>query len=190
MINRNQIKKIKDLLVNFPCVVLLGARQVGKSTILKQVFPKAKIYDLEKESDFNRIDRNPELFFDEIETKPIIIDEAQLSSNLFKSLRVAIDQNRDQAGQFLLTGSSSPELLKNISESLAGRVAIIEIPSLAINEAYQSKESKFAESIEDLNKLKKLKENHNRKTIDEFNFYGSYPEPFLKRKNSLFYDEW
>lgn len=190
MVNRNQISKIKELLANFPCVVLLGARQVGKSTILKQLFPKAKIYDLEKEIDFNRINNNPDLFFNEIETKPIIIDEAQLSNNLFKSLRVAIDSEREQTGQFLLTGSSSPELLKNISESLAGRVAIMEIPSLGINEAYEIKESKFAERIEDLSKLKKLKPNLERKQFDEFNFYGSYPEPFLKRKNTLFYDEW
>lgn len=188
-IQRSLVKQVKGMLNRFPCVVLLGARQVGKSTMLRQIFPQAKIFDLEKNSDFNRIDNDPELFINEVE-KPLIIDEAQLCPKLFNALRVAIDANRSLYGQFLLTGSSSPELLKNISESLAGRVAILEVPTFDWSEATQSSESNFVKNLAKPEALLSLKANLSKQELNELCLHGSYPEPFLRRDDTIFFENW
>jgi len=107
---RTYVKSATYLLEKFPSVAVLGARQVGKSTLLRQILPDAPLFDLERSSHLDRISADPEFFLAENPT-PIILDEAQHSPALFEALRVAIDQNRGQQGQYLLSGSSSPELL-------------------------------------------------------------------------------
>ncbi len=186
---RSLISKIKKLLQNFPCVVLVGARQVGKTTLLKQILPQANFYDLEKESDRKIISSDSEYFFSNAAT-PLIIDEAQIEPQVFESLRVVIDENRKKNGRYLLSGSSSPDLLKNISESLAGRVAIVEVPSFDWQEAYARKESNFAKSIFDIHKLEKLKAKTSHDELLELCLYGTYPEAFLSRKNEFKYQSW
>ncbi len=188
-IPRFQIADLKKLLATFPCVVVIGARQVGKSTLVKQVLPKASFYDLEKYDDYQLINSNPDFFLSETAT-PLIIDEAQLSPALFKALRVAIDRDRKTNGRFLLSGSSSPELLKNISESLAGRVAILELPGFSWEEAFEEGESQFVDYIFDIEKLKTLKTTLIRKQVMELCLYGSYPEPFLIREDAISYKLW
>jgi hypothetical protein len=189
VLKRSSIHTINKLLQNFPCVVILGARQVGKSSILKQIFPKARIFDLEDEVDFNRVNNSSKTFL-ESTPEPILIDEAQLCPNLFKALRVRIDQQRNLKGRFLLTGSSSPELLKNISESLAGRVAIFELDMFSWSEAQQIPESVFAKNITSLSKLKNLEQRFTQKQLLELMFYGQYPEPFLNKSKKDFVDIW
>lgn len=188
-IKRSLIPVIKAMLANFPCVVLIGARQVGKSTLLKQLLPKADFYDLEKQNDFEVVNGNPEFFLEKNDT-PLVVDEAQLSPKLFNALRVAIDKKRKLNGRYLLSGSSSPHLLKNISESLAGRVAILEVPTFSWAEAYNREESLFAKSFCDLEKILKLELKFSNKELMELCLYGSYPEPFLDRKNSTHYQLW
>lgn len=180
-IKRDLKNTILKLLKSFPCVTLIGARQVGKSTLLKQVAPDAPFYDLEQNSHFEMIDGDPELFLknkDEL----IVIDEAQLSPALFSALRVKIDQNRKKNSQFLISGSSSPELLKNISESLAGRVAIVEIPTLTWSEALNKKQSKFYQSLPKPDDFRVLKKKYSSEDLLKLCTYGLYPEPFLKLK--------
>jgi len=92
--------------------------------------PDWRYFDLEKGSDFDFITRDFDFFFQQ-NSSSVIIDEAQLSQALFRELRGVVDQDRQQKGRFILTGSSSSELRTGISESLAGRVAIIEIPRVA-----------------------------------------------------------
>ena len=181
--------KIKALLKSFPCVVLIGARQVGKTTLLKQVLPAANYYDLEKESDRTLVSADLEYFLKST-PKPLIIDEAQLEPKLFNALRVSIDENRSSKGSFLLSGSSSPHLLKNISESLAGRVAIVEIPNLDWEEAFNLKEADFVKNIFKLEKLEKLKSELSSENLLELCLKGTYPEPFLERKNKFVYQTW
>ena len=130
------------LLKQFPCVVVLGARQVGKTTLVKKLLPKAPFFDLEKTSDFLIIDWDPEFFLKQYK-KPIVIDEAQLCPRLFKALRVRIDEDRKKKGRFLISGSSSPELLNEISESLAGRVGIYELGPVIISEIQEQKVGRF-----------------------------------------------
>ena len=132
-IKRNVEQKIHQLLSFFPVVLIVGPRQVGKTTLAKKCVPSWEYYDLEKGKDFDYITRDIDFFFQEHKDH-LIIDEAQEYPQLFKELRSVVDNDRQKKGRFLLTGSSSPDLLQSVSETLAGRVGIVELGTLKINE--------------------------------------------------------
>lgn len=190
-IKRVYTEAVRYLLKKFPCVAVLGARQTGKTTLIKQILPEAMFFDLEKESDYQRINNDPLFFLDDNKT-PLILDEAQLCPRLFSALRVKIDKMRDKNGQYLISGSSSQELLKNISESLAGRIAFIELGTFHLEEAWGKKPSEFYSIIENkkFNDLKKLKKRYSKEQLYDSCLYGGYPEPFLKRKDFKYYELW
>ena len=123
-IHRNLENKVNQLLKVFPVVLILGARQVGKTTLAKICRPDWKYFDLEKGSDYDFITSDFDFFFREY-PEQVIIDEAQEAPQLFRELRGGIDANRRSKNRFILTGSSSPALLTSISDSLAGRIGII-----------------------------------------------------------------
>ncbi len=139
---RNLADKINSLLEMFPAVAVIGARQYGKTTLVQMLRPDWLMMDLEKPSDFNRLDFDPEFFFQQ-NPRHIIFDEAQLSPELFAILRSVIDSNRQETGRFLITGSSSPDLLTHISETLAGRIATVELGTMKANEIYGQPLSSF-----------------------------------------------
>ena len=141
-VNRNIRQKASVGLHYFPALVILGARQTGKTTLSKSLGPDWLYLDLENPQDFERFTYDPGFFF---ETNPhsVIFDEAQNYPELFAYLRGVIDRKRDQKGRFILTGSSSPELMTKVSESLAGRVSIIELGPLKANEIYSKPQSPF-----------------------------------------------
>lgn len=116
-------------LANFPCVALLGPRQVGKTTTVKMLqthIEKESIYlDLESEEDVQKL-IYAEQYFNERQDKLLIIDEIQRNPQLFPLLRSVIDKKRTN-GRFILLGSASPELLAKSSETLAGRIAYLEM---------------------------------------------------------------
>jgi len=182
---------LQALFQRFPCVAVLGARQVGKTTILQQILPDVPLFDLEKDSDFERISRDPEFFLED-NVSPLIFDEAQLCPTLFSALRVKIDKNRNQAGQYLISGSSSPELLFNLSESLAGRIAIVELGTFHFEESWEQPPSPVYKLLmtQDVDKLKQLPQRYSRNQLYQSCLYGGYPEPFLNRNDELFYDSW
>lgn len=181
---------IHYLLANFPAVAILGARQVGKSTVLHQLLPNATFFDLERMSDYQRINDDAGLLLQEVE-RPIIFDEAQLSSKLFPALRVAIDQHRDKTGQFLISGSSSPQLLKKISESLAGRIAIVELDPLTWHEIEETNtENPLISAFQDPKKLHHLKPNFDKQTLLKRCFNGGYPEPVIKSQDKKYFKLW
>ena len=186
---RNVQKYILELLNGFPAVVVLGARQVGKSTLLKALLPDAVFFDLERRSDFQRVNDDPELIFRETDG-PYVFDEAQLSPALFNALRVEIDQHRDRKGHFLLSGSSSPQLLSHITETLAGRCAIVELGTFSWNEGLDKPSSAFYRSLASLEQLKSLPPQHDHSELLRQCLSGGYPEPFLNRSNELFFDQW
>ncbi len=128
-IKRCNSKKILQLLDEFPAVVLSGPRQVGKTTLANIVAgycEKFFIYiDLESPQDMQKLEE-PELYLDTHSENLVIIDEVQRKPDLFPVLRSVIDRDR-KPGRFLLLGSAGPELLKNTSESLAGRVYYTEL---------------------------------------------------------------
>jgi hypothetical protein len=137
MIPRISAQKISDLLNGFPCVAIIGPRQVGKTTLAKQIQQgyKSSLYlDLELRNDFVKLE-DPETYLKQFEDRLVIIDEVQRKKELFPVLRALIDQKRIP-GRFLLLGSAAPELLRNSSESLAGRIAYHELTPFLISEVY------------------------------------------------------
>ncbi len=120
----------------FPAVAILGARQVGKTTLAKQIATAQKrptLYlDLENPLDVRRL-ADPYTFLTDNKDKCIIIDEVQTIPSMFAVLRSVIDENR-RNGKFILLGSASPQLVKGVSESLAGRVAYRELSPVSYTE--------------------------------------------------------
>ena len=133
MIRRRAIGLVKDLAAQFPAVLILGARQCGKTT-LARAFLKGEYFDLEKPSDLQVFLGDPELALRRFQS-PIIIDEPQTLPEIFPVLRAMIDEKRAEKGRFFLLGSVNPALIKQISESLAGRVGVVELTPFLFAEA-------------------------------------------------------
>jgi len=143
MIVRSIIDNLNQDLSNMPAVALLGARQVGKTTLAKVIANdhEAIYLDLEAPEDLLKLS-DPRSFLSNHNDKLIILDEIQRAPDLFKTLRGIIDNNRQQghrSGQFLLLGSASTDLLRQSSESLAGRIRYIEMGGLNVMEAGKQK---------------------------------------------------
>jgi predicted AAA+ superfamily ATPase len=128
-IKRTITNRILDKLKNTPVVALLGPRQVGKTTLVKEIEPLLgldTIYlDLESFADLNKL-TDAEHYFLQRKDKLIIIDEVQRMPELFPLFRSVIDKDR-RPSRFLLLGSASPEILARSSETLAGRIAYLEM---------------------------------------------------------------
>jgi uncharacterized protein len=134
-IPRNLEDKLARKLDNMPAVAILGARQTGKSTLAKKYLAgqKHSIYlDLEKPGDLNKL-QNPEAFFEVNSEKLVCLDEIQRSPDLFPLLRSILDE-RGRNGQILILGSASRDLLKQSSESLAGRISYLELSPFLLSE--------------------------------------------------------
>lgn len=191
-IKRNLYPKLAELLHQFPTVAILGARQVGKTVLAKSLGKKWLYFDLEKPSDFDRIHFDPEFFFRQ-HPNQVILDEAQEYPELFPVLRGVIDEQRQKKGRFILTGSSSPDILHHISESLAGRLAIVELGTLKANEYYQKPLSAFYKLFtKGLNK-KNIPSGAPPISLEKLQMiwlYGGYPEPLLNIKRKNFYSLW
>ncbi|MES2204217.1 MAG: ATP-binding protein [Pseudomonadota bacterium] len=195
MIGRNIEKHCRYLLKHFPAIVILGPRQVGKTMLATQLGQNWTYFDLENPENYERIATDPALFFKQY-TDQVIIDEAQFIPAVFNALRGVIDANRQKMGRFILTGSSSPELLKQTSESLAGRVAIVELGTLKANEFYEMPlsplyalfESKINKESVDVLKKKSTQPLQNIQMVHHW-LQGGYPEPILA-KDKKFYHQW
>lgn len=140
-INRKIESSILEYLKIFPVLGVTGPRQSGKSTVLKYLLEKDYEYvtfDDPKLISFFQDD--PELFFKRY-AKHIIFDEVQKVPELFNYIKLKVDNNRSEMGQFILTGSSQFSLLKQITESLAGRIGLLSVlpfDSQEIPPAYQT----------------------------------------------------
>lgn len=183
-------ENIQYLLATFPVVIVLGARQVGKSTLLKQCLPAAPYFDLERESDFLRISSDVEGFFRVFERETLVLDEAQTWLPLFGAIRVEVDRDRGRRGRFLLSGSSSPALLRGVADSLAGRCAIVELSGFAWHEALSLPVSPFYDALESPDSLRRLSPRYTPQQLDELLVFGSYPEPYLRRAEPGFHGLW
>lgn len=186
--------KITHLLKLFPAIAVIGPRQCGKSTLVRQLLPDWRYYDLENPSDYQLIANDPAAFF-HLHPGEVIIDEAQQYPALFKVLRGIIDEDRQTRGRFLLTGSSSPTIVKGITESLAGRIATVEMSPFKQGELYDRPLSPLYDLI-------------SRADIELENFYdlplivapaesincwlkGGFPEPLIESENyPEFYELW
>jgi uncharacterized protein len=138
MLKRFITEKLNNKIARIPAVALLGSRQVGKTTLAKIISEgRSSIYlDLENQEDLLKLS-DPTSFLGRNNDKLVIIDEIQRAPDLFMVLRGLIDENRQigrVAGQYLLLGSASMDLLRQSSESLAGRISYIEMTGLNILE--------------------------------------------------------
>ena len=183
--------KIKSLLRQFPAVILLGVRQCGKTHLSKNLYPKWKYFDLENTKDRNFITRDFDFFFQE-HPKYLILDEAQETPELFKNLRGVIDQNRKQNNRFLITGSSSTELITQVSDSLAGRAVLLELGTLKMSEIKKAPLSPFFKIFtsplkqSSLNFLKSAFLKNKAFDVLPLLLKGGYPDPCLSKTRNYF----
>jgi predicted AAA+ superfamily ATPase len=132
MIQRKLKEKLLGLAGFFPVVSLTGPRQSGKTTLVKATFPQYDYVTLEDPDIFQMALEDPRKFLQH-HTKGMIIDEAQKAPELFSYIQGIVDQS-DTAGEFILTGSQNFLLLEKISQSLAGRVAVLKLLPFSIGE--------------------------------------------------------
>ena len=142
MIKRSITDKFLDLSDSRKVVLITGARQVGKSTFVKEIQEKDREYiTLDDMTIRNLAKTDPKLFLMNHPGK-VIIDEVQYAPELFSYIKMEVDDSKEK-GRFWLTGSQKFSLMNNVSESLAGRVAILEMSSLSYNEKNNIKSTEF-----------------------------------------------
>jgi predicted AAA+ superfamily ATPase len=137
MIDRKLTSELQRRLSIYPAVAILGPRQVGKTTLVKELLktnPESFLYlDLENYEHRHMLGEDRFFFFRNQSDKTIILDEIQFLPDLFKDLRSLIDENRHN-GRFILLGSASPALLRNAAESLTGRISFLELRPFLLSE--------------------------------------------------------
>ena len=132
------LERLENLLNNYPAVALLGARQVGKSTLAKELlsrFVPSVYLDLELPGQLRKL-ADAEAFFGLHERSLVCLDEVQYKPGVFQVLRGVID-HRQRTGQFLILGSASRDLIRQSSETLAGRIAFLDITPFGVGEVGQ-----------------------------------------------------
>lgn len=136
-ITRDMESLVLELTNEYSCILICGPRQVGKTTMLKQIMdPDRHIVSLDDLNERNIARTDPEMFLS-VHPTPMLIDEVQYAPELFSYIKMAID-NGAPAGSFWLTGSQSFRLMELAQESLAGRTAILHLTSLSQKEIYGS----------------------------------------------------
>lgn len=195
-INRTIEAKLKSMYGNFPAILITGSRQSGKSTVLQYIasIENEEINEVSLDDINERIlaQTDPELFIRTHKT-PLIIDEFQYAPDLLSYIKIAIDEARknemfgdgkEVGTLYYLTGSQVFETMANITESLAGRVGIIDLHPLSTRELNNSKEDIFVPDIEILKNKQKVKQ-ENIDDLFERIFRGSYPELYKNKDISL-----
>ena len=188
--HRQLEQKILEVAKEFACITLYGARQTGKSTMIRNLFKDYEYVTLDDSRERILATDDPGLFLD-AHGVPLIIDEIQKAPNLMETIKIRIDEeknknidNEKQTGlMYILTGSNTHEIRENASETLAGRTAIIEVNSFS--ECEKRKESGNA-FIPDMEVLKRRQEKFvpkNRFEIFEEIFVGGMPEYWILRPN-------
>lgn len=136
---RQHAERLSSLLRSFPAVLLTGPRQCGKSTLARHALPDWMHLDLERPADLALLTADLEGFFDS-HPRSVVIDEAQRLPEVFPVLRHMIDRSGSK-GRFLLLGSASPALMRSVSETLAGRIALLELTPFLSSELEGTKKS-------------------------------------------------
>lgn len=158
---RRADETVKQYLNEFPVVAILGPRQSGKSTLAKQfdTGDTEKVYlDLELSSDIRKLS-DAEYFFESYPEAFFCLDEIQRVPDMFKTIRSVVDRT-DRNGQFLILGSASPDLIRQSSETLAGRIAYIELTPFQLHEISQS-------------------DKNEKESLEKYWIKGGFPRSFL-----------
>ncbi len=131
-ISRSIIDELKDLANHYPVVMVTGPRQSGKTSLCRNLFPDKPYYSLENPDTRNAVISDPRGFFN-ANADGAIIDEFQRYPELLSYMQGIVD-DKQQKGQFILTGSNNVSMLTNVSQSLAGRVAILKLLPFSVSE--------------------------------------------------------
>lgn len=160
-----------------PVVVLTGARQTGKTSTFLRLFPNYAFVSLDLPTEAEQAEKEPRSFLHR-HPAPVIIDEVQYAPGLFRHLKAEVDAKRARNGQFLLTGSQKFSLMKNVSESLAGRADIVELETLSFAEIRAALPRTEVEAAVVRGGFPELYANPD---IDPVAFYNSYLATYLER---------
>ncbi len=134
MIKRDLLQSMNSFLKSFPAVLVLGARQVGKTTLLKELLSKTHKYVLLEDPDIRALALNDPRSFLEKFPPPLIIDEFQYAPEIVSYLQGLIDNRRSLKGQIILTGSQNFQMMEQVTQSLAGRIGILTLFGLSSTE--------------------------------------------------------
>lgn len=174
-IKRDLEKKIQDLFEDYACILITGPRQVGKTTVLKKLMEDGREYVTLDDLEERRLARRDPALFLQMHEPPVFIDEVQYAPELFSYIKIAVD-NGAPPSSFWLTGSQAFRLMDLARESLAGRVAILHMPSLSQHELYgQGENSPFVLSMQDLKVRKTTGKPADVSEIFERVWLGSLP---------------
>ncbi len=160
-----------------PVVVLTGARQTGKTSTFLRLFPNYSFVSLDLSTEAEQAEKEPRAFLQR-HPAPVMIDEVRYAPGLFRHLKVEVDAHRTRNGQFLLTGSQKFTLMKNVSESLAGRADIVELETLSFSEIRAALPETGIEAAIVRGGFPELYANPD---IDLVAFYNSYLATYLER---------
>ena len=172
-IERALEKKLLEVIKNYKSVLITGSRQVGKTTLLKNIFPDYKYVSLDDLFLEQQAKENGSMFM-MLNPPPVIIDEVQHAPELFRYIKIKCDESEER-GLFCLSGSQQFKLMKNVSETLSGRISIIELNGLSLREIQRDPFSErfipTLDYIQERQKTAKAPAN-----IWEIIHRGSYPE--------------
>lgn len=182
-IKRNIENTILKISSEFPIIVLTGARQVGKSTLLQLIKDNDMNYVTLDDLDARNLALNDPKYFLEQYSYPLLIDEIQYAPNLLPFLKIIVDDQRinnlrnnvPNKPMFWLTGSQQFKIMKDVSESLAGRIGVLNLYSLSLSEILNNDASLFDPKIENLKK-KKINSKLDTKQVFELIYKGGMPD--------------
>lgn len=175
MFRRTLAKRLKDVAGRFPVVTLTGPRQSGKTTLVRSEFGRYAYVSLELPDQRSFALEDPRGFLAQFDG-PAILDEVQRTPDLFSYIQALVDE-RDRPGQFILTGSQNFLLHQNVSQSLAGRCAVLHLLPLSLDELLRRPSPRLERLGADV-----PREIHApRRTIEEVLFAGFYPRIHDKR---------
>jgi predicted AAA+ superfamily ATPase len=176
-ISRDVEGRLKRSAKTRPVIVLTGARQTGKTSTFLHLFPDYGFVSLDLPTEAEQAEKEPDRFLLR-HPPPVIIDEVQYAPGIFRHLKVAVDGHRTRNGQFLLTGSQKFTLMKNVSESLAGRADIVELETLSLAEIRDALPKTDLKTSIVRGGFPELYANPD---IDSVAFYNSYLATYLER---------
>jgi predicted AAA+ superfamily ATPase len=180
-IQRHLKSRLRAYLQQFPVVLLLGARQVGKTTLLRHELKGFAPFDLEDAGTADRIAADPALFLRDHPGR-VWFDEAHRVPELFAALRVAVDQDR-KPGRFVLSGSATGAMAARVSESLAGRAGVLTLEPLSLAERHGRRPAFFLAGLqeatyaEEVLRLARSRKPTRHEDIEAAWFSGGFPEP-------------
>ncbi|MCK5809223.1 ATP-binding protein [bacterium] len=178
-INRDCSNKILDAVKMRPAVLVTGMRQAGKTSLLKHLFPDAEYITLDSTLLAKEAEENPKAFLSRFDNaKNVIIDEIQYAPHLFRELKIDIDEHRQRNGKWILTGSQQFSLMNHVTESLAGRIRVVELEPLSAHEILNAGIAFSTNTIVGRGGFPEL---WGEQALNSDEFYADYIKTYLER---------